>query len=69
MSVERDSLGQEYREAVQNYIETIRDLAALVDISVTDSEFDLAHLRISAARDACEVAQAARNFHLAKHGF
>ena len=68
VSAGHDSLRLEHRAAVQHYLAAIRDLAALVDTSATDSEFDLAHLRIRAASGACQVAEAALKLHPAKHG-
>ncbi len=63
LSAEYDSLRQELRAAVQKFVAAIRDLVALVDTSATDSDFDLAHVRIRAARGVYEVAQAALKLH------
>ena len=48
---------------MQNFVAAIRDLVALVDTSATDSDFDLAHVRIRAARGVYEVAQVALKLH------
>ena len=63
LSAEHDSLRQELRAAGQNLVATIRHLVGLVDTSATDSDFDLAHVRIRAARGVYEVAQAALKLH------
>ena len=55
----RNSLQQERQAAAQKFRASLRDLVALVDTSATASDFDLAHLRIRAARGAYEVTQAA----------
>jgi len=68
LCAERDSLQQVYRVAAQSFRESIHDLVVLVDHSGTDSEFNLAHLRIRAARGTCEVARAASEHHQADHG-
>ena len=68
LCAERDSLQQEYRVAAQKYRESIHDLVVLVDHSGTNSDFNLAHLRIRAARGACEVARATIEHHQADHG-
>ena len=52
-----DSLRQEYQAAVQNFRASIDDLVVLVENSAPDSDFNLAHRRIKAARRACEVAR------------
>jgi hypothetical protein len=65
---DRDSLRLEHRAAVQNFRASICDLVALVDNSATDSDFDLAHLRIRAARGTCEVTRAALEHHQVVHG-
>jgi hypothetical protein len=64
-----DSLRQEYHAAVQNFRASIYDLVILVDgNSATDSDFNLAHLRIMAARRACEAARESLENHQAEHG-
>ena len=65
---EGNTLWQEYRAAVHNAHAAIRELVALVDNSATNSDFNLAHLRIKAARGLCEVAQAAMEHHQGEHG-
>jgi hypothetical protein len=65
---ERDSLRQEHWVAVQNFRAAIHDLVVLVDHSDSGSDFDLAHLRIRAARGACEVARATLEHHKVEHG-
>jgi hypothetical protein len=65
---EHDSLRQEHRAAVQNFRAAMGDLVALVENLATDSDFSLAHLRIRAARGACEVARATLELHQAEHG-
>jgi hypothetical protein len=68
LCAERDSLRQERWVAVQNFRAAIHDLVVLVEASGTDFDFDLAHLRVSATRGACEVARAALELHRAEHG-
>lgn len=68
LCAERDSLRQERWIAVQNFRVAIHDLVVLVEKSGTDSDFDLAHLRVRAARGACEIARAALELHQAEHG-
>ena len=68
LCAEYDSLRQEHHAAVQNFRASIRDLVVLVDHSAADSDFNLAHLRIKAARGACEVALATLEHHQAEHG-
>jgi hypothetical protein len=63
-----DSLRQEYQAAVQDFRTCIGELVLLVDVSATDSDFNLAHRRIIAARRACEVARDALEHHRAEHG-
>jgi hypothetical protein len=65
---EQDLLRQEHRAAVHNFRAAIRDLVLLVDNSAADSNFNLAHRRIKAARRACEVARDAIENHQEKHG-
>jgi hypothetical protein len=68
LCAEHDSLRKEHRVAVHNFRAAISDLVVLVDHSAVDSDFNLAHLRIRAARGASEVARAAREHHKAEHG-
>jgi hypothetical protein len=68
LCAERDSLREEHHAAVQNLRVSIRDLVVLVDNSASDSDFNLAHLRIRAAHGSYEVAQAALEHHRAEHG-
>jgi hypothetical protein len=68
MCAEHDSLRQEHRLSVQNFRAAIHDLVVLVDHSAADSGFNLAHLRIRAARGACEVARATLEHHKVEHG-
>ena len=67
LSAEHDSLRQGLRAASQNFAAAIRHLVGLVDTSATDSDFDLAQLRIRAARGGYEAAQAALKLHRLKH--
>jgi hypothetical protein len=66
LSAEHDSLRQGLRAASQNFAAAIRHLVGLVDTSATDSDFDLAQLRIIAARGVYEVALAALKLSPAK---
>jgi hypothetical protein len=70
LCAERDSLRQEHQATVRNFRASIRDLVILVDNSALDSaaDFNLASIRIRAARGVCEVAQAALEHHQAEHG-
>jgi hypothetical protein len=68
LCAERDSLRQERWIAVRNFREAIHALVVLVEKSGTDSDFDLAHLQVRAARGACEIARAALELHQAEHG-
>jgi len=68
LCAERDRLRHEHQAAAQNFRASIRDLVILVDNSVADSDFDLAHRRISVARRAYEVARDALEHHQAEHG-
>ncbi len=65
---EYDRLYQAHRAMVQRFRESIRDLVALVDLSVGDSGFSVAHLRVRAARGACELARATLEHHKEEHG-
>jgi hypothetical protein len=65
---ERDLLRQEHRAALRNFRASIRDLVVLVDTSTADSDFNLAHLRIRAARGHCDVTQATLEHHREAHG-
>ena len=69
LCAERDSLRRERLIAVQNFRQAIHDMVTLLQASgAQDSELDLAHLRVRAARGACEVARAALELHQAEHG-
>ena len=70
LCVERDSLRQEHRATVQKFRAAIRDLVVLVDNSSLESaaDFNLAHLRVRAARGACELARATLGYHQTEHG-
>ena len=68
LCAQHDSLRQEHQAAVQKFRESIRDLVVLVDNSATDSDFNLAHLRIRATRRDCEMARDALEHHQAEHG-
>jgi hypothetical protein len=68
LCAEHDSLQQEHRAAIRILRASIRDLVVLVETSAADSDFTLAHLRIRAACGACEVAQAALEYHQVEHG-
>jgi hypothetical protein len=67
LCAERDSLRQEHQSAVQNYREALRDLVILVDNSAADTDFNLAHWRIRAARGSCELTRATLEHHRAEH--
>jgi hypothetical protein len=67
LCAEQNAFWQEYRAAVRNYHAAIRELAVLVDDSAKNSDFNLAHIKIKAARGFCEVAQAALEHHEAEH--
>jgi hypothetical protein len=55
---EHDLLRQEQQATIQSFRASIHDLVILVDDnSATDSDFNLAHRRIRAARRACKVAR------------
>jgi hypothetical protein len=66
LCAEHDSLRHEHQAVVQNFRAAIRDLVVLVDNSAADSNFNLAHLRIRAARRACEMARDALEHRLAE---
>lgn len=68
LCAERDSLRHEYRSAVQNLRESIRDLVILVDNSVADAVFNSSHQRVGVARRAYEEARDALEHHQAEHG-
>ena len=57
LCLERDSLRHEHQATVQKYRASIRDLVVLADNSAADahSDFNLAHLRIRAARGVCDA--------------
>ena len=63
-----DLLRQEHQAVVQTFRASIRDLVRLVDKSATDSDFNLAHRRIRAARRDFEAARDALEHHQAEHG-
>jgi hypothetical protein len=63
-----DSLRQERHATVQRFRASIRDLVVLAERLAADSEFNLAHRRIRAARLDCDVARAALEHHQAGHG-
>ena len=67
--VDRDPLREEHQATVQNFRTSIHDLLVLVDNSALDSaaDFNLAPIRLRAARGVCEVAQATREHHQAEH--
>jgi hypothetical protein len=67
LCAERESLRQEHWVAVQNFRMAIHDLVVLLDKSASDSDFNLAHLRIRAARGACEIARSTLEHHQAEH--
>lgn len=68
LCAERDSLQHEHQAAVQNFRASIRDLVMLVDNSAADSDFNLAHRRIGAARRAYEATRDVLEHHRAEHG-
>ena len=68
LCAERDSLRHERQAAAQNFRASIRDLVILVDDSLADSDFNLAHRRIRVARRAYEAARDAMEHHQADHG-
>jgi hypothetical protein len=65
---EHDSLRQERLAAAQNFRASICDLVVLVETSAADSDFNLAHRRIRAARRNFEAARDALEQHEAEHG-
>ena len=65
---ERDLLRQEHQATIRSFRASIRDLAVLVENSDPDSDFNLIHRRIRAARRACEGAQDALEHHQTEHG-
>jgi hypothetical protein len=65
---ERDSSLQEHQAAFQKFRASICDLVVLVDTSTADSDFNLAQLRIRAARGRCDATQATLEHHRAAHG-
>ncbi len=68
--VDRDPLREEHQATVQNFRTSIHDLLVLVDNSALDSaaDFNLAPIRLRAARGVCEVAQAILEHHETEHG-
>ena len=64
---ERHSLRLEHQIAFEIYRGAIRALVVLVDDSAAGSDFNLAHLRIKAARGASDVARATLEHHQAEH--
>ena len=68
LCAEQHAFWQEHQAAVKNYIAAMRALAELVDHSAEDPAFNLAHLRIKAARGLCDVTRAALELHEAEHG-
>jgi hypothetical protein len=65
---ENESLRQEHQATVAKFRAAICDLVVLVDASATDSDFNLAHLKIRSAHGACGLAQATLVLHQAEHG-
>jgi hypothetical protein len=68
LCAEQNAFWQEYRAALENYIAAIRSLVALVDHSAANPAFDLAHLRVKAARGLCDTTEAALGRHEIEHG-
>jgi hypothetical protein len=69
LCAEYNAFWQEHRAAVKDYLAAVRDLVALVDhSSATNTQSNLAHLRIKAARGRWEVTQAALTLHELEHG-
>jgi hypothetical protein len=68
LCAERESLRQRHQATVQSWISSIRDLVILVDNSAANSDFNLAHRRIRAARRAFETALDDLEDHQTKHG-
>jgi hypothetical protein len=68
LCAEQNAFWQEHRAAVHNYHAAVRVLIVLVDKSATNSDFNLAHLKIRATRGLCEAAQAPLEYHQAEHG-
>ncbi len=60
-------LQREHRTAVREFRASIQHLVVLVDNSVADREFALAHQRIIISRWACEVARFDLENHRAEH--
>ena len=63
-----NALWQGHRAAGKNYVAAIHALVGLVNHSAEDQAFNLAHLRIKAARGLCEVTRAALEHHELEHG-
>jgi hypothetical protein len=68
LCAERDSLLHEHQAAAQRLHASIRDLVILVDNSVADTDFNLAHQRIRVARLHYEATRDALEHHQAEHG-
>jgi hypothetical protein len=68
LCAEHDSLRQKHQAAVHNFRASISDLVELVHNSAADSDFNLAHRRIRAARRSCEMARDAMEHHQEEHG-
>ena len=68
LCMEQHAFWQEHRAAVKNYVAAIQALVGLVNHSADDPAFNLAHLRIRAARGLCDVTRAALELHEAEHG-
>ena len=68
LCAEHDLLRLEHQAAIQNFRASIHDLVVLVDNTAAESDFNLAHRRIRAARRTCEMARDAMEHHQAEHG-
>jgi len=67
LCAENESLLREHQATVANFRAAIGGLIVLVDNSATDSDFNLAHLKIRIARGACELAHATLVHHQEGH--
>jgi len=67
LCAEHDLRRQEHQAAVQKFRASIRDLVVLVDTTAAESDFNLAHRRIGAARRTCDMARDAMDHHQAEH--
>ena len=62
------SLREAHQVAAQIFVRPSATWSYLLTNSVADSDFNLAHRRIRAARRACEMARDALEHHQTEHG-